>query len=271
MAERLLEEALAALATVKDQLVVVGGTAHRLFPLHELGQAPRFELLTTEDVDIVAPLELQHDGGSHLLHCLKEAGFEEEVRGGTEPAYIYRLRGQRGAYLQFLADLGGSGRKRSGKADRLMRFSGIHAEKLRGVGVLLHAPWKLRLRGETEPVELQVANPVSYLAQKLLCSKGRPVDKQAKDLLYIFDTIAIFAESLGELEDRAPDWLPPLSRKQKSTIVAAATSTCFEQSDVSRAAATIAREQRSDAPDSAQIVAACRLGLQRVLGPLFDG
>lgn len=137
MTEHALVCAMRALDKVKDSLVVVGGTAHRLFPQHPLGTDPGFALLTTEDVDVAAPLELQHDGSQALLERLTEAGFTEEVRGADEPAYIYTLGGRDAACVQFLAHLAGSGTRRDGRRDRLLRFSGIHAEKLRHVDVLM--------------------------------------------------------------------------------------------------------------------------------------
>jgi hypothetical protein len=40
MSELVLIRALAQLQSFRDRLVVVGGTAHRLFAMHELGTAP---------------------------------------------------------------------------------------------------------------------------------------------------------------------------------------------------------------------------------------
>lgn len=271
MTERVLGRALVALAAVRDRLVVVGGTAHRLFPLHELGREPGHQLLVTEDVDFAAPLELQHDGGRDLLDRLLHAGFEEEVRGADEPAYLYRLPGDDSAYLEFIADLVGSGTKRGGKRERSMLFSGIHAQKLRHVDVLLHAPWEVEVRFEGGDLRLRVANPVAFLTQKLLTLKARRPAKQSKDLLYIFDTLAIFADSLRELEKSAPDLVPDLPHKARAKILRTATEICFTEGPASRGAAAIAAEQRDRPPDSAQIVSACELGVRRVLALVLPG
>lgn len=265
MTENVLERALQALASVADRLVVVGGTAHRLFPLHELGRDPGYELLVTEDVDVAAPLELQHDGGRDLLDRLLRAGFEEEVRGADEPVYAYRLPGDESAYLEFIADLVGGGGKRDGGRDRSMRFSGIHAQKLRHVGLLLHAPWEVETRSHGDALRLRVANPVAFMTQKLLVLRKRPPAKQFKDLLYVFDTLAIFADSLHELGKRAPRLVPELPAKAKNTILRTARELCFAETAVSRGAAAAAAEQRDRPPDSPQIVAACQLGLRRIL------
>jgi hypothetical protein len=270
MTERVLGRALEALSPVRDRLVVVGGTAHRLFPLHELGRQPSHELLVTEDVDLAAPLELQHGGGSDLADRLMRAGFEEEVRGADEPAYVYRLQGDDGAYLEFIANLAGSGSRRGGRRDSSMRFSGIHAQKLRHVDVLLHAPWQIDTFLDDKGLRLRVVNPLAFLTQKLLTLEHRRPAKQSKDLLYVFDTLAIFAESLHELASRRPDLVPDLSRKSRSLILGAATKTCFVESAVSRGAAAIAAEQRDHPPDSAQIVGACELGLRRARAHVVD-
>ncbi|MFT5286631.1 MAG: hypothetical protein ACI8TQ_002801 [Planctomycetota bacterium] len=136
MNEQSLVRALNSLAPSNDHLIIVGGSAHRLFVLHPLGREPGFELLTTEDVDIAAPLELRFDKSQNLLSQLNEAGFVEEVRGADEPTYIYRSVDEQESYVQFIAPLKGSGIKRDGTKDRLLRFSGINAEKLQYVDLL---------------------------------------------------------------------------------------------------------------------------------------
>jgi len=267
--EATLLRAIRALEEVQDHLVVVGGTAHRLFPLHPLGRDPGFALLATEDVDFAAPLELQRDGSHQLLDRLREAGFEEKVRGTEEPAFIYPLRGQETTYLQFIANLTGSGRKRSGDRDRLMRFSGICAEKLRHVDVLLHATWDVSLEAEGTALQVRVANPSAYLVQKLLTLEERIPAKRAKDLLYIFDTIAIFSESLSQLGDQAETLVPMLSRKARKKITSAAAIHCFTEGATAREAAKIAQDQRQLPPTATKIVAACALGMRRILPDLL--
>jgi hypothetical protein len=53
----------------------------------------------------------------------------------------------------------------------------------------------------TSPKQVQVANPGSFLTQKLLIQKERDRKDRAKDALYIHDTIEIFAGKLGELRE----------------------------------------------------------------------
>jgi hypothetical protein len=47
---------------------------------------------------------------------------------------------------------------------------------------------------------VQIANPASFLAQKILIHERRDYQDKAKDLLYMHDTIEVFSENLGELQ-----------------------------------------------------------------------
>ena len=269
MTERTLERALSCLVPVRERLVVIGGAAHRLFPQHELGQDPGFELLTTEDVDLAAPLELQHDGSRELLERLEKAGFVEEAGGADYAKHIYRLPEGGDGYLQFIAPLTGSGVRRTGRKDHGMRFSGIHAEKLRFVDLLFQDPWTLRTRLETEEVSLQVVNPMAFLLQKLLILRERG-RKGPKDLLYIHDTLAVFGESLDELGHEAATLTSSLSGRATNKVRRTARDLCFLETDLSRGAADIAAGHRRNPPDSEQVVDVCRHGLRQVLGSAID-
>jgi hypothetical protein len=267
MTERTLARALECLQPVSESLVVVGGTAHRMFPLHEHGEEPGFALLTTEDVDIAAPLELGHDGSRSLIRRLEAAGFREEVRGADSPTTTYRLPDDGQSYLQFIAPLTGSGIRRDDSRDSVLRFSGIYAEKLRYVDVLLYRPWRATVQVEGVEHTLQVVNPVAYLLQKLLVLPQRR-DKRGKDLLYIFDTLSIFGAALDALRAESANLAVRPKPKAAKLIVQTANELCFRESDISRDAENIAAGQRPRPPASAQIVAACKLNLRRVLGDL---
>jgi hypothetical protein len=76
---------------------------------------------------------------------------------------------------------------------------------LRYIEILLISPWKVEL-GEENGYALspkrtvQVANPASFLAQKILIHEQRDYKDRAKDLLYMHDTIEVFSENLDELQ-----------------------------------------------------------------------
>lgn len=269
MTERALLLAMRALETVRGHLVVIDGTAHRLFLLHPLAQDPGFDLLMTEDIDLAAPLELQHDGSRQLLDRLLTAGFEPRVSGAEYPAYTYPLQNHSSAYLQFIANLTGSGTTRDGSRDRLMRFSGIHAEKLRHVDVLLHAPWEANLEREGDSISVRVANPSAYVLQKLLTLRDRRPAKRAKDLLYIFDTLALCSDTLSELGDQTQALVPELSNKAAKRARTTADEHCFTEGRSAHEAARIAGDQRQAPPTAQRVVAGCRLGLTRMLPTLF--
>jgi hypothetical protein len=54
-----------------------------------------------------------------------------------------------------------------------------------------------RIRDVTETA-VPVANPASFLAQKILIHEQREYKDKAKDLLYLHDTIELFSETLDE-------------------------------------------------------------------------
>lgn len=267
--EEALARALQCLAPVCERLVVVGGAAHRLFPLHELASAPGFELLTTEDVDFVTPLDLAYDGSPELVDRLAQAGFREEVGGASYAAHRYRLPGGNAPYLQFLAPRRGSGITRSGERDRRLRFSGITAEKLPHVDVLLHEPWSLELPDDAG--EARVANPVAFLVQKGLIMEARSPAKRGKDVLYIYDTLALFAGSFDALAVSATRLVPRLSRKARTRLRRNLEAHCFRGCDATIEAALIARNQRLRPPTANLIAVACRSGLTGILAPLDLG
>ena len=68
------------------------------------------------------------------------------------------------------------------------------------------SPWKVELGEESgyaiSPKRtLQIANPASFLAQKILIHKQRDRKDKAKDLLYLHDTIEVFSETLDDLQN----------------------------------------------------------------------
>jgi nucleotidyltransferase-like protein len=85
-----------------------------------------------------------------------------------------------------------------------MEVGGVSSQLLRYIGILLVSPWSVALGEESGfPVSprrtVQIANPASFLAQKILIHDQRGYRDKAKDLLYIHDTVDVFSESLEEL------------------------------------------------------------------------
>src|SRR6202789_4314921 len=63
-----------------DQVVIIGGWAHRLYRLHPLAQPLEYEPLGTFDTDIAIPLDLPATG-EQLRARLLERDFREELMG----------------------------------------------------------------------------------------------------------------------------------------------------------------------------------------------
>ena len=92
-----------------DQVVIIGGWAHRLYRLHPLAQPLDYEPLGTFDTDIAVPLDLPATG-EQIRARLLERDFREELMGDMQPpAAHYRIRsGDSSFYAEFLTPLEGS-------------------------------------------------------------------------------------------------------------------------------------------------------------------
>ena len=82
--------------------------------------------------------------------------------------------------------------------DRLLA-SGIVAQQLRYIELLLDHPWSIDFKSAGFAARIQIANPVSFLAQKVLIHKKRGRADRAKDILYMHDTLEVFGARLPEL------------------------------------------------------------------------
>jgi hypothetical protein len=70
---------------------------------------------------------------------------------------------------------------------------------------------------------VQVANPASFLAQKILIQDARDRNDRAKDILYIHDTIETFSSILAELHELfAKELRPKLYEKRAREVSNAA-------------------------------------------------
>ena len=103
--------------------------------------------------------------------------------------------------MEFLTPLVGGEFTRAGDRDVTTPIVGVSAQKLRHLDVLLVSPWSVTLPMRAATQRVLIANPVSYLAQKLLINSLRKPGERAKDILYIHDTLSLFARSLPELHD----------------------------------------------------------------------
>jgi hypothetical protein len=195
---------IVALEPWLDEAVLVGGWAHRLYRLDPRARKLSYLALTTLDGDVAVPPRLKEQE-STVRNRLLEAGFHEEFVGEDRPPATHYHYGKGGGfYAEFLAPLVGSEYDRRGKRKATMQVGGVSSQLLRYIEVLLVSPWKVDLSEESGfPLSakktVQIANPASFLAQKILIHGQRSPHDKAKDLLYMHDTVEVFSENLAEV------------------------------------------------------------------------
>lgn len=260
---------LDALRPWLDDLVIVGGSAHRLYRFDRLARPPAYRPVTTKDADLAfAPnAPLTGDIGA----ALKAAGFNQEFSGDdVPPATEYRLGAEGQEFsAEFLTPLLGAGVKRDGGPDVTVKTAGIIAQKLRYLDLLLTSPWSVHVSPEMgvpvqQPVVVRIANPVSYIAQKLLIHGRRKPDKRAQDALYIHDTLDLFGAQLPTLRTIwSEEVSPTLPGKTLKDIRRLRHESYAAVTDVHRSAVRIPQDRSLD-PNRLQ--AACPYGLDEIFG-----
>ena len=229
-----------------DEVVLVGGWAHRLYRLDGRARKLDYLPLTTLDGDVAVPSKLKKEE-STLRKSLLEAGFEEEFVGEDRPPATHYHYGKGGGfYAEFLAPLEGSEYDRSGKRKATKKVGGVSFQLLRYIEILLISPWKVELGEEngyalSPKRRIQIANPASFLAQKILIHKERNYKDRAKDLLYMHDTVEEFSESLDELQNIFRDAVRPKLHPRRTAELDAAADKLFGRvEDTTREAALMA-------------------------------
>jgi len=258
-----------------DQLVVVGAWCHRLLRFHPLAAPPSFVPLMTEDADVGMPERLPARSPS-IGEALTSGGFRPSFSGdGPVPVTRYFPEGDdRGMYVEFIAPLRGSGYTRAGEPDDILEAAGITAQKLRYVELLLHEPWQLEVSADRgfdvgqDKLVIQVANPASYLAQKVLTLRRRIHGrKQSKDALYIHDTLTMFGDSFSELREQGAKVLELLPARTRNTFHELRVELFRDTSLMIRAAEIAAATGRASPPSVSTIAAVCSAGLEQVFSP----
>lgn len=255
---------LGALGPYLDRVVIVGGWAHRLFRHHPLAQAVPYQALMTRDTDVAIPPGMRIDEGN-LRERLLARGFTEEFLGDDRPPVThYQLGGDdAGFYVEFLTPLAGGEFRRDGTRDVTTSVAGVSAQKLRHLDVLLIAPWTVTIDPAGAATKVMIANPVSYIVQKFLISGKRKPAERAKDVLYIHDTIELFAGALPDLRRLWSDAVRPALGSRGEAKVQQATRRLFsEVTDVVRQAARMA-SGRVLSPEG--VVEVCHAGMTRIV------
>jgi hypothetical protein len=252
-----------------DQVVFVGGWAHRLYRLDPRAEVLPYPALTTLDGDVAVPVKIEVKQAT-IRERLIDAGFQEEFVGDDRPPATHYHLGPEGAfYAEFLTPLVGSEYGRKGERKATLEVGGISSQRLRYIDILLIAPWGAFLdQAKGFPLEaakrVQIANPAAFLTQKILIQGDRDRRDGAKDALYIHDTIETFAGHLPELAGSFHNQIVPhLQRKQVAEVHNAAGTLFGEVSDTIRAAALMATGRKL-APEA--LAERARAGLNAIFG-----
>jgi hypothetical protein len=220
-----------------NQVVVIGGWAHRLYRLHPLAQAVDYEPLGTFDTDVAVPPQLPATD-KDIRQRLLENNFREELSGETQPpvAHYYVASEDSAFYAEFLTPLIGGYVKRGGKRDATAIIAGVTVQKLRHLEVLLNTPWEVIVapaNGYATDGErrVRIPNAAAFLAQKILIHDRRDPEDKAKDILYIHDTIETFGGNLPAIREAWQTTVKPALHARASREVEDAATTYFEQVD----------------------------------------
>jgi hypothetical protein len=254
---------IAALEPWLDHVVIVGGWARQLYRLHPEAQELEYQPLGTLDADVAVPATLPV-GEPDIRERLLAYGFTEEFLGDDHPpATHYCLGGEAsGFYAEFLTPLIGSEYDRNQNWKATTEVGGVASQQFRYIELLLHHSCWINLESDGFRARIQIANPVSFLAQKVLIQGKREREDRAKDILYMHDTLEVFGARLQEMRAL---WRNVVARKlhaRSATKVSRASEFLFgELSDDIRRAAEISTD-RALSPEA--IRAACRYGFTEV-------
>lgn len=253
---------ITALEPYLDQIVIIGGWAHQLYRHHPAAQQLDYPPLMTLDADIAllpgVPLRQQDIRSQLIAH-----GFEEEFLGADRPpATHYRLGDEAsGFYAEFLTPQVGAVRDRTGRRTATEEISGVTSQRLRYVEVLLDHPWAIDFASAEVTAPIRIANPVSFIAQKVLILARRDPEDRAKDILYVHDTLEVFGSRLADLRELWRERVRPELHDNRVKILSRASEVLFgELTDDVRRAAQIAGQRVS--PEA--IRQACQYGFREV-------
>jgi hypothetical protein len=256
---------ISALAPWLNQIVIVGGWAHQLYRLHPHAQTLDYLPLSTLDTDIALPATLPVEE-QDIRAGLLAHGFSEEFFGEDRPPATHYCLGNEasGFYAEFLSPLYGSEVDRDKRGQATVEIAGVVSQRLRHIELLLSNPWSIDFDSGELAAKIQIANPVSFLAQKVLIQGKRAREDRAKDILYIHDTIEIFGERLPELRDM---WLSVFAKElqpnSRKKVLRASHELFGAVTDDIRRAALISRE-RALSPEAIQ--RACQYGFIQIYG-----
>lgn len=269
IAKRMLVQLARAISPLGDACVLVGGAAHQLHASVAPNLAAEFVPLRTNDADVALSAD-KSVAELDLDERMSTLGFEAKYSGEDRPPatrFEFIADPKRLHYVEFVTKRSGDGRVRT------VEIAGVVAARLLYVEILLLRPVLVELKAQEgypvdsgEALRLHVAHPVCYLAQKLLALEHRGPDARAKDLVYVHDTLLMFA---SRLEGFAAEWREitandvKLAKKTKEK----ADRVAREVTDDARRAFEIVRLLGRRSPQTAkELHAVLRQGLGQLFG-----
>ncbi len=248
-----------------DQVVIIGGWANQLYRRHPAAQELDYPPLMTLDTDVAVPLTLRVRAPD-IRERLLAHGFAEEFLGDDHPpATHYHLVDEAsGFYAEFLTPLIGGEYDRRGRRRATAELGGVNSQRLRHVDLLLHQPWSIDFESGVFAAVIQIANPVSFVAQKVLIHEERERDDRAKDIVYMLDALEVFGARLHELRELWRRIVFPQLHTRDARSVSNASEVLFGNlsDDIRRAARIL--DQRARSAES--IREACQYGMIQVFG-----
>lgn len=175
-----------------------------------------------------------------------------------------------GFEVELLTNLKGGLIKRGGRRDATARVGGTTAQRLRHIDLLFVGPWEVRLDSNTapavaSPARVRVPNAVAYIVQKLVASERTKGDR-AKDVLYLFDTLRLFADAETELRNLWTSVVGPAlsaaDRRKARRRVEQLTADAEEVIQASRIARSAGR---ASPPGPDEVAAVCRAGATSIV------
>lgn len=259
-----------ALEPWRAHLIFVGGWCHRLHAQHERATKLEQEYLFTRDSDLLFGRDAPAAG--QIDQALKQSGFVEQLHGDHRPpASHYTLGSEdQGFYAEFLTPLHGPAVGRDGKPNATATIAGVSAQKVRYLDVLQADPWVVSIGNDgVFPLDVRtdvlVANPLRFMVQKFLIKESRSPAKQAQDVLYVYETLQLFASCFGDFrKEWAERVVPSMPAPWVNTILREWQATFGENSGELLTTAAGMATDRPGGLSAQQMKIVLRLAYQRI-------
>jgi hypothetical protein len=87
------------------------------------------------------------------------------------------------------------------KRKSTVEISGVVSQQFRYIEILLQHPWTINFPSDGVACQIHVANPVAFIAQKVLINRKQGWEDRTNDIRYMHDTFAVFGARLPELRN----------------------------------------------------------------------